>query len=395
MDYAAATPIHKKVKRLMEQIEHQNFANPGAIHTEGRAVKAILENARLRLARVLTVRPEEVLFTGSGTESNNIAIQGIISALETNKVAIDDMSIITTQLEHPSVSKVLEKLKAKGVNVKLVDVDNVGKIDIDHFIKLLDKKVKLVTFSYANSEIGVVQDVRKLSKIVRRFNQENKTTIKIHLDASQAPLWLSCQVPSLGVDIMTLDAGKCNGPKGVGVLIKKRAVDIDPILYGGGQEAGLRSGTENFIAIAGAVEAIILAQADYKSKSKEILKTSGVLWSSISAIIPEAIWNGPSLKDVGDRLPNNVHISLPGYDTEFTAVELDNKGVAVSTKSACSGAGGGESTAVKAISGDAVRAQSTLRFTLDPNLKPTQVKKVSILLRQHLDKMKPYLKVTK
>ena len=389
MDYAAATPLHKRVARLMVLLQKINYANPSSIHKEGRIARELLEATRLRLARLLVVQPQEVFFTASGTEGNNLAIEGYLRAQLAKGKKMSDLAVITTPLEHPSITEVLKGLVEEGLEVRQLDIDKEGKVMIPSLEKALDEKAVLLAIHYANSEIGVVQNIKKISKTIRHYNQKNTQTVKILLDACQAPLWLPCQVPSLGVDVMTLDAGKCNGPKGVGILVKKSDVELLAIIQGGGQESGLRAGTENLIGIVGAVEAIVLAQESYRERSEKVRRVSKVLWEEIEREIPEAVFNGPAIT-ADDRVPNNVHISLLGYDTEFTVVELDEGGVAASTKSACSGAGGGESTVVLAISGDAARAKSTLRFTLDPTLTARHIRHVAKLLRKHIDKMKPY-----
>ncbi len=389
LDYAAATPIHPKVSDLITSTQKEFFGNPSAIHYEGVQARGVVENSRLKLARCLGIKPAEVIFTASGTEANNLAIYGLIKYLVTAGRQLEEMAVMTTAIEHPSVYEVLGDLARQGLSVVTVDVDEVGKINLVDFANKLSKQTVLATFAYANSEIGVVQDVKKIARLIKKFNLENNLSIKVHLDASQAPLWLTCQPHSLGIDMMTLDAGKCNGPKGVGMLIKLRGVKLAPHILGGGQEAGLRAGTENVALIAGGVEAVILAQANFAKRSRSVYESSLALVAGLKQAIPNLIFNGPDFVQYEEleRLPHNVHISIQCLDTEFAVIVLDKHGISASTKSACSGASGGASKVVSAISGDARRALSTIRFTIDPELKISDMKRVVTTLKDHVMQM--------
>ncbi len=409
LDYAAATPLHPDVLAAMQSYLTTEWGNASAIHAEGQAARTAVEEARLKLARALGVRPQTIIFTGSGTESNNLAIYGHLRALhEERGAAFTEMEIISTKLEHPSVLEVLKHLEEQGVVVKYVAVDEYGRIDTNDLQALLNERTRLVTFAYGNSEIGTVQPVKRITRHVKKFNTEHGTNILTHLDAAQAPLWLPCQVPQLGVDLMALDAGKCQGPKGVGVLVAQPKVTLKGITLGGGQERGLRAATENVAGIVGAGEAIVRAQVVLEAE-----KTADTNWDDTNAAVsssaaqfleilraelPEMILNGPepeytTLHDGPtvclNRLANNINISLPGIDTEFAVVVLDKHGIAASTKSACSGAGGGESGVVKAISGDAARASSTIRFTLGPDtdLNADDMKRIAKILKAHVKQM--------
>jgi len=380
LDYAAATPMRAEVFSAMTPYFKNHFGNASAIHYEGSLAKQAVEKARQETATALGLRSEEIIFTGSGTESNNLVILGLIKKLSrVDGVAYSDMEIITTKIEHPSIMNLLPVLEATGVKINYVAVDSVGLIDMKSFSGLLSPKTVLVTFAYANSEIGVVQPVGKIAREVRRYAKENNTKTYIHVDAAQAPLWLPCHLGQLGVDMMTLDAGKCHGPKGVGVLAFRGGIDLLPIMYGGGQENNLRPGTENVAGIVGAAKAVALAQAEYQRTADAVAEVRGYGLQLILEKVPGTILNGPKKED---RLPNNINISLPGYDTEYAIVYLDKHGIAASTKSACAGAGSGESIVVKTVTGDAARAQSTIRFSLGPKTTKTDFQKVvEILLK--------------
>lgn len=382
LDHAAATPLRPEVRKVIDQAWSIS-ANPSAIHKEGIEARNTIESSRLRLARCLKIRPEGVVFTGNGTESNNLAIYGLLRQLKEDGREFSDMSVISTKLEHPSVEEVLKHLTSYGVQVHYCDIDEEGKIDQNHFESLLSKTTVLVTFAYVNSEIGVIQDVSRLSRVVKRFNQAKGLSVKIHVDAAQAPLWLPCQLDVLGIDMMSLDAGKCYGPKGVGVLAFRHGVSLKGVLLGGGQERGLRAGTENTPLILGAVEAMLLAQNDWESRSNavralqesfvvDLLKIKGV------------VLNGSK----ESRVANNVNISVEGVDGEFAVVSMDEAGFAISTKSACSGAGGGGSKVIKTIYGDDARASTTLRITLGETTTKSELNKFVKALKKHVEKVR-------
>jgi cysteine desulfurase len=364
LDTAAATPLRKEVRAAMLPYLENEFGNPSAIHAEGITARSVVESARQKVATTLGIRPEGVFFTSGGTESNNLAILGRLKYLaRKEEIAYSDMEVVTTRIEHPSIMSLISVIEATGVTVRFVEVDDEGKITVAALEKVLSSKTVLVTFAYANSEVGVVQNVSRLVRTVRQFEKTytHGRKIVIHIDAAQAPLWLPCSLTPLGVDMMSLDVGKCNGPKGVGILVLRGNVPLLPILYGGGQEQGLRPGTENVANIVGAATALTLAQVGHKERAASVSKLRDSFIDLLTKALPEVLLNGPQGED---RLANNINLSLPKFDTEYAVVYLDAQGIAVSTKSACAGAGGGESTVVSTMTGDSARAKSTLRLSL-------------------------------
>jgi cysteine desulfurase len=383
LDWAASTPLKPEVKAAMVPYFDQHYGNPSAIHKEGQVNRAAIETARQQVARAVEVRSEYVTFTAGGTEANNVAILGVIEAYIQAGRAYEDLEIISTRIEHPSVGRALEWLASKGVSIQWCEVDEVGAIKLDSFRALFSPKTVLVTTAYVNSEIGTIQPVRQIKRAMREFEKRSDTQLLLHLDAAQAPLWLSCQFDSLGADLLTLDTAKCGGPKGVGVLIRHRRVRLAPVMFGGGQEAGLRSGTENVAGVVGAGLAIELAQGEWEDNRNTISPLRDFLMTQLANIIEGCFINGPQ----GDeRVANNVNVSIPSLDTEFAAVVLDEAGFAVSTKSACSGAGSGESVVVQEISQDSKRASSTLRMTLGPGVTESELSALVNTLQSHVAK---------
>lgn len=386
VDNAAATPLRREVKEAMLPYLEENYGNPSAIHGEGVLARSAVESARLKIARSLGIKPTGVVFTGSGTESNNLAILGYVEALHKNGKAYEEMEIITTKIEHPSILALLPTLEQKGVKIKFVEIDETGRIQIASFLGLLSSQTVLITFAYANSEVGVIQPVSRLVRQVRQFEKDNRVEIMIHLDAAQAPLWLPCALEQLGVDLLSLDAGKCHGPKGVGILAMRKNINLAPIMFGGGQEGGVRPGTENVLAIVGASEAIFMATKDYAKRADKVRELRDEVIALISQDLKEAVINGT--KDE-DRLANNINLSLPGFDTEYAVIFLDSHGIACSTKSACAGAGSGISHVVKEMTGDEARAKSTIRLSLGEETTKEEMVYVVSVLAEYIAKMKP------
>lgn len=383
LDLAAATPLWGGIKKVMAPFESVDFGNASSLHAEGRAAKRAVSDAREKVARILKSREDEVFFTSGGTEGNNTAIQGLIQAVLRSGRKIDDCEVLTTGAEHPSILELIPVLRSWGVVVKQIPVDSEGLIKMHEFERLLSEKTVLVSIAYAGSELGVVQDVKKMTHIVRLHRKAHKTAFPyVHIDACQAPLYLPLAVDSLGVDIMVVDAGKFHGPKGVGILYKKHGVPMDPLLYGGGQEGGLRSGTENTALIVGCAEALRIAQADRVVRAERTQELRDYAFEKLCASIDGIVVNGSR----ESRLPSNINISIPGIDGNFAVVVLDTKGIAVSTKSACSGASGSGSKAVYALGGDDARALSTIRATLGETTTRAELDRFVTELKRHVDK---------
>lgn len=382
LDFAAATPVRKEVLEAMKPYWSEDFGNASAIHQEGYKAKQALAAARENVARTLRVRQNDIIFTSGGTESNNLALRGTMNALQNEGMGLGEIEIITLTTEHPSVLKTVEALELEGVGVRYLSVGEDGLANIEEFKTLLSPRTRLVSVAYANSETGVVQDLTLIGRIIREFEKKHGISIAFHTDASQAPLWLPCALDALFVDMMTLDAGKCMGPKGIGVLVKRPKASLAAATMGGPQESDLRPGTEPLPLIVGATTAIVLAQKEAEENHKRVLKLRDAFIKKLLKL-PHVVLNGS--KD--HRLPNNVNISIPGIDTEFAVVTLDQKGVAASTKSACGGAGSGRSIVVMNMTGDEARSAATIRFTLGPSTTWGELKKTINILKDHIKEM--------
>ena len=384
LDYAAATPVRREVMDSMQPYYRDCYANPSAIHKEGQRAREAVETARKKVADTLATRPDEITFTSGGTEANNLAILGVVEAAIRKGRSPSDIKIISTPIEHPSVLESLEKIKEIGVHVVYIPVDEGGRIVRTKLKEYIDTKTLLVTFAYVNSEVGVVEDVKRITHQVRLFKKEHsKAELYVHLDASQAPLWLPCKVNSLGVDLMTLDSGKVYGPKGVGVLVHKAQVPVYAQTYGGDQESELRAGTENVAGVVGCATALNIAQEHYEKRSEKVSKLRDYLIEGLTQNIEKVFLNGSR----EHRVANNVNISAEGIDGEYAVVTLDVRGVAASTKSACSGAKGGGSHVVRTLTGDNTRAEETIRFTLGEGTTVHELDIAIRILKDHVTHM--------
>jgi cysteine desulfurase len=347
LDYAAATPLDPRVARAMRPFERHVFGNPSSIHAEGIAARRALETQRARIARAMRVKPDEIVFTSGGTESNNLALQGVIEARRRLGAADRGVHVITSAIEHPSVLEVLRAFEERGGSVTYLNVDREGNVSKEELCSALRPETILVSLMYVNSEIGVVNPLRELFQAARsHIKQHPDLSLPLfHTDASQAPLFLDCAPERLMVDLLSVDAQKLHGPKGVGFLFVKRGSDIQPVLLGGGQERGLRAGTQPLALIAGLAEAVARAQQEHRETGKKVTRVRDYFIALLEKEVPDARINGTKK----NRVANNVNISIPGIDAEYLVIQLDKRGVATGTASACTTAEDGSSYVLSAL----------------------------------------------
>lgn len=359
LDYASAAPMEKGVLKAMEPHLSTHYGNPGAKHTEGREAKEALEEARKQVADIVKVKKEEVIFTSGATEANTLAIVGHIEGLKKKGYTYKDMHVVTSAIEHVNILKSVEALKEKGVHVSVVFPDAEGRITPQAVADEVTERTVLVSIQYVNSEIGTIMPLHKIKKAI---TEKNPNTV-LHSDGAQAAYFLPVLLEKVGADLLSLDGQKFGGPRGIGALIRKRDVALAPILYGGGQEQGMRPGTENVALAVGFAYALVAAQEAHEERAHETAILRSWTLHEIEREIPGVIING----SLEERIANNINISLPGKDSEYLAVLLDQKGFAVSTKITCEGGSGNGSDVVRIISENEGRALSTLRITLGPH----------------------------
>ncbi|MFA5791508.1 MAG: cysteine desulfurase family protein [Candidatus Paceibacterota bacterium] len=378
-------------------------ANPSSIHSFGIDAKRKLSNARMEVAKVLGSRVEEIIFTSGGTESNNLAIQGVINGCWTPEFLVSNTQqtrykfiphIITTNIEHPSVLETFRLLeKRKLAEISIVHVEANGIIDPRKIKKEIKENTVLVSVMYANNEIGTIQPIKEIAKEIRHFRKQKekqKDFPFFHTDAVQAGNYLDLNVDKLGVDLLTLSGSKIEGAGKVGVLYKRRLVPLENVFGGGDQESGLRPGTENLPEILKFSTAIKLAE---KIKNKEIKRLTKLrdyflnkLFHSNVLTNFRMIING-SLKD---RLPNNVNISFPNIPSDLLVIELSAKGIMVSSKSACKSSKSEGSYVIKAIHPEINSEIGGVRFSFGRNTKKSDIDYVVKTLFQILTKLKKW-----
>ena len=357
LDYASTTPVLPEVKRVMDKYFTEDFYNPSSIYMEAMIVKRKVEEMRIRISRILGVKYNDIYFLASGTESANLAILG---AFEAVRGKLDKPHIIISAIEHPAVKESTKEVVRRGGEVTVVGVDEFGRVSPQEILASIKPNTILVSIMLANNELGTIEPIGRISRLINEYKKKNNTPFPyIHTDASQAANYLKVYMPSLGVDLMTLDGSKIYGPKGVGVLVVRPNVELHPIIFGGGQEKGLRSGTENPSLIVGFTKAFEIADKDRESESKRLSIIKNKFIDGIKKSLPEAIINTPT----EESLPNIVSVSVHGMLAEFVAIKLDRDGFMVSTGSACGTNKGASGTEALVALGRPELKESTIRFS--------------------------------
>ena len=373
LDHAATTPTDPKVLEAMLPYFSIDFGNPNAIYSKGRKAKQAIENARKEIAKMMNCEYGELTFTGSGTESNNLAVFGSVRAItKQHNANPEDLHIITSKIEHHAVLTPFEELEKEGYQVTYLDVDNHGLIDPDSFQKELRENTVFTSIIYANNEIGTIQPIEELAKIAHshknKFGGTGSTgntdntgnTVIFHTDACQAAGALSIDTKELGIDLMTINGSKIYGPKGIGVLFQKTSTPLKPLIYGGSQENGKRSGTENVPAIVGMAKALELAQQNRETENKRLTTLRNKLVDGIQKKIPRTYLNGHPEK----RLPNNANMLILDIEGEALLLHLDEKGIEISTGSACDSKNLNPSHVLLATGLPHTAVHGTIRMTL-------------------------------
>ncbi|MBE6503335.1 MAG: cysteine desulfurase [Methanobrevibacter sp.] len=351
LDNSATTQVSKEVFDEMESYYIKDFGNPSTLYALGRESKKALELARKRVADSINAKPEEIIFTSGGSESDNLAIKGLAF-----KLAEKGKHIITSEIEHPAVSQTLEFLQSLDFEVTYLPVYEEGIIRIDDLKNAIREDTVLITIMHGNNEIGTIQPIEEIGKIARENN------IKFHTDAVQTFGKIEVDVEKLNVDLLSLSSHKINGPKGVGALYIKKGTRLVPLIHGGGQERGIRSGTENVPGIVGFGKACELASQNLTQHYDKLVSIRDELIEKVLNNIPESYLNG----DRQNRLPNIVNFRFKAIEGESLILLLDNKGYQTSTGSACSSKTLEASPVLTALGLDPVDVHGSLRISLAP-----------------------------
>lgn len=349
LDYAATTPVHPEVLKAMLPYFGDVFGNPSAIYSCGQEVRGAVEEARGKVAGLINARSEEIIFTSGGTEADNLALIGIAYANEAK-----GNHIITAVVEHHAILETCRFLEKRGFKVSYLPVDEQGLVSPDELKRAITPKTVLISVALANNEIGTIQPLAELAAIAREAG------VYLHTDAVQAVGRIPVDVSKLKVDLMSISAHKLYGPKGVGALYIRKGTKIAPIMHGGGQERGRRSGTENTTAIIGFGRAAEIAGRDMAAEARRLKQLRDRLIKGILEGIDSSRLNGHPQK----RLPNNVNISFDFVEGESIVLNLDLKGICASTGSACSSSSLEPSHVLLALGIPPQQAYGSLRFTL-------------------------------
>ena len=323
LDNAASTAVHPEVVKEMLPYFDVQYGNPSSIHQFGRKAKNAIQKARKQVAALIDAEPDEILFTSGGTESNNTILYGITKLQGSH---LDQNHIITSSIEHEAILQPCKKFENIGIKITYLPVDEHGIVNPDDITNSINPHTVLVSIMFANNEVGTIQPIKEISEICKKYQ------IPFHTDAVQAVGKVPINVKELGVDALSISSHKINGPKGVGALFIKKGIKPNPIILGGGQENGMRSGTENVASIVGFGKACEIA----KERLNENISHFQTLHSSMLSKIVKEISHVKLNGHPGKRIFNNIHLTFLGVQGEDLIIKLDEHGIAASTGSACS-----------------------------------------------------------
>jgi|SRR3989344_1050609 len=377
-DYASTTPLDERAFLKMKPYFANKFGNPSNLYEAGREAKWAIANALVIIGSVLGCRQDEFVFTGSATEADNLAIAGVARARQNfvsqnlggQAAKNSGNKIIVSSFEHKGIMAVCEALAKVGFEIVELGADSRSFVDLKQLEKILDDKTILVSVGYADSETGTIQPIEKISGLIKKFRNKNKSALPyFHTDASQAAAYLDLGVDRLGVDLMTLSGHKLYGPKGIGGLYVRRGVNVKPIIYGGGQQGTLRSGTENVPGIVGFAGALSLVQSSRAKEYARIKKLRDRLERGIFCEITKVVLNGNKT----ERLPNFLNVSVLDIEGEAILLHLDERGISVGTGSACNSETLEPSHVLTALGNPYEYVHGSIRFTLGKHTKDSDV----------------------
>ncbi len=323
LDNAASTAVHPEVVKEMLPYFDVQYGNPSSIHQFGRKAKNAIQKARKQVAALVGAEPDEILFTSGGTESNNTILYGIPKLQGSH---LDQNHIITSSIEHEAILQPCKEFENIGIKITYLPIDEHGIVDPDDIANSINLHTVLVSIMLANNEVGTIQPIKEISEICKKYQ------IPLHTDAVQAVGKMPIDVKELGVDALSVSSHKINGPKGIGALFIKKGLRIDPQILGGGQENGMRSGTENVASIVGFGKACEIAKERLNENISHFQTLHSSMLSRIAKEIPHVKLNGHPEK----RIFNNIHLTFLGVNGEDLIIKLDEHGIAASTGSACS-----------------------------------------------------------
>ncbi len=377
LDSAAATPLDERIFAVMQPFLFTDFYNPSSAYMAARKVRAAYEEARHSLAQQLGAKANDIILTAGATESTNLAIHGIMQQFP-------EANIVFANIEHQAVREA-----ARQYDHTIISVETTGRITPEALRSAINESTVLVSVGYVNSELGTQQPLRKLAAVIDEIRAERKKNgialpLYLHTDASQAAGFADVHVARLGVDLLTLSASKIHGPKQVGLLYVKSGIELQPLLHGGGQESGLRSGTENVAGVVGFAKALELSLNEKNQRQAAIKKMRDQFESTLRQSVDDIQFNG----DLRSRAPHISHFSIPGVDAETLLFMLDERGVIVSTGAACAANKGTASHVLRAIGLIDAEVQGSIRASFDWMLDDEQVRQAALLICESVKKLR-------
>ncbi|CAH1228190.1 cysteine desulfurase family protein [Paenibacillus sp. JJ-223] len=358
-DYCASTPIHPKVQDVFMKMTQEIYANPSSTHKMGKEAKSFVEKARQQTAELLNVESEEVFFTSGATESNNLALLGVIKAAKKKHKKIH---IITTPIEHSSIYSCCKFLESQEVEVSYIQVNKIGIVDIDCLMNLIREETILISIMHVNNETGVVQPIEEIGEKLKKLNKN----IFFHVDGAQGFGKVHLKLDY--IDMYTLSGHKIGAPKGIGILVIKEHVEVEPVIYGGDQEKSLRPGTLNVPSIVAVAEAIQIGKQNYQ-QSREKLKQFYITLFEKFSNIPSFVINSAEYHNVSSHIFN---FSVPGIPSAITLKVLEKNGIIASSQSACS-SNGNISRVLMEITGDHGLSSSSIRLSFHDGMNKSDI----------------------
>lgn len=368
LDNSATTPVDKEVFNKMKPYFLEKYGNASEFHKLGRTAKMALEESRKTIADFLGAQKEEIVFTGSATESINLSHKGLVEALLSSS-GLKKVHIITSSIEHKAVLETLKHLEEKKeAEITLLPVNKYGRIDLTSLKKAIKTNTVLVSIMYANNEVGTIEPIKEVGDFLKKINKKRKQKIYFHTDATQAINYLDCNVNLLGVDLLSFSGHKIYAPKGIGVLYIRKNTPLTAQMDGGSQERGLRSGTENIPFIVGISEAVKLVNK-HKKDIKNIEKLRNLLIKGILNKIEDVTLTG----DSKDRIPSIASFIVDGVEGESMILLLSEKGIYVSSGSACTSDKLTPSHVLLSMGVSPISSHSSIRFSLGRNTKKEDI----------------------
>ncbi len=380
LDHSATTPVHPEVVGVVTDVMQNIYGNPSSLHGLGVKAERLVEEARRVIARKLNCSPTEIYFTSGGTEANNLAIRGVAEKLQSR-----GRHLITTQVEHPSVYDVMKQLEQKGWRVTYLPVDRDGRVSLADLEKAITKESVLVSIMHVNNEVGTIQPIEQIGRMLANYPK-----ILFHVDAVQSFGKLPIDLQKTPIDLLSISAHKFQGPKGIGALYIRKNIQLMPQLVGGGQEQGIRSGTLNVPGIAGMAKAVLLTEKQ-PHFLRDCQKWKKALIEKVTERVKPVVINGDLSLEGG--APYVINLSFPGVKSEVLVHALEEKGIIVSSKSACSSKTEKPSRVLKEMGRNDQEALSSIRISLGYQTTAAEMEQCADKLIEVVTKLQQVMKV--